>query len=808
MSEDRLGEALQEMTRESVDAGTLDAARARVWEKLTRADAAGCAEFRSDLASYVSGTLTGGRRLLLEDHISRCAACRVSIAEMKGERRVVAMPQRSSARWRRWAPLAAAAALVVSGLYLGRDAIDDWMAPGGPRATVASINGGVYSLPGGALQAGAAIGDSQLVRTSPGAHAVLRLTDGSTVDVNERTEMFVTAAWSGQTIHLERGDVIVKAAKQRRGHLRVLTRDSIASVKGTVFAVSAGIGGSVVSVVEGSVQVNQPGHDLLLSPGQQAASNPALTTSVAAAVSWSPDASEYLELLASFAKVGDRMTRVLSPLRTSSALLSYLPAGAFVYGAVPNPGGNFNEGVLAAEQQAFENAAFRAWWTSDTALQLRRIVDRIQSVSSMLGEEVVFSVAAASPDDEVPMVIARIQPGQRSALTDGLASLFAEAHESSPNYSVSDELIVISDSSSHLAWAVSHLGQDAGSPFAAAIGDRYVRGAGWLVGVDAVPVLAMASGGSAPPVDLARLTGLRYLFFEQRAPNGAEENEVTAMFQGTRSGIASWLADAGSGGAAEFLPADALAAGYVSMRQPAQLFQEFTELMSRQQASFQSELSRLEEKLGAGFAANLSAAMGTEAAFAVQGVTVSGPTWVLAALVNDPTVVDSSIGKLVDACNADVAPGDPGKGCTVEHETAGGLVWNTLKSGSLPIAVNWTYYGGYVIVASDRGTGERAIATKTAGSALIWSSAFQAQLPASAGLHPSAFVWLNTKGALDIFSALSGSQAGPGVLAGRDPVLMVLDGKPEQIHLASRTRVSSVAVDAMLLGTLSDGVRR
>jgi ferric-dicitrate binding protein FerR (iron transport regulator) len=64
------------------------------------------------------------------------------------------------------------------------------------------------------------------------------------MDVNERTELFLTAAWSGQAVHLERGDVIVQAAKQRRGHLRVLTRDSIASVKGTVFGVSAGMGGA------------------------------------------------------------------------------------------------------------------------------------------------------------------------------------------------------------------------------------------------------------------------------------------------------------------------------------------------------------------------------------------------------------------------------------------------------------------------------------------------------------------------------------------------------------------------------------
>src|SRR5690349_23863393 len=303
MSEDRLERALEEMKQEAVGGATLEAARARVWDTLTNAAVAGCAEFRPDFGAYLGGSLTGGRRVLLEDHISRCSACRTVLAEMKGERRVIAMPQRSSSRRQRWGMLAAAAALALSVLYLGRDTIDAWMAPGGPRATVVSEKGSLYRLTGGALDAGAAIGEKETIRTGPGARAVLRLADGSTVDVNERTELFVTAAWSGQAIHLQRGDIIVKAAKQRRGRLRVLTRDSIASVKGTVFAVSAGMGGSVVSVVEGSVAVEQPGTNVLLKPGDQAASNAAYASSVAQAVSWSPDAERYLQILGSFVKI-------------------------------------------------------------------------------------------------------------------------------------------------------------------------------------------------------------------------------------------------------------------------------------------------------------------------------------------------------------------------------------------------------------------------------------------------------------------------------------------------------------------------
>lgn len=798
MSEDKLETALSEMKNEAVDRLTLDGVRARVWDTLTNAAAASCAEFRPDFASYLNGTLAASRRVLLEDHLGRCPACRTAMAEAKGERRVIAMPQRTPSRWRRWGSLAAAAALMVTALYLGRDTLDAWMAPGGPRATVVSANGGLYEVPGGALATGAAIGEKERIRTAPGAHAVLRLADGSTVDVNQGTELFVTAAWSGQAIHLQRGDVIVQAAKQRRGHLRVLTRDSIASVKGTVFAVSSGMGGSVVSVVEGSVKVNQPGREVLLSPGQQAASNPALATSVAEAVSWSPDANQYLQLLASFAKIENQMASFASPLRTSSALLPYLPSGAFVYGAIPNPGGKIGQGLAAAEQQAFENAAFQAWWTSDTGLELRRIVDRVQSVSAMLGDEVAFSVASAGPREDVPMVVARVQPGQRASLASALDALFAGAGGRPAAYSVSDELMVVSDSPSHLDWALSHLGQDGSSPFAAAIADRYRRGAGMLVAVDASRVVETASNDDAPPIQFAGMVGVKYVFLEQRSPEGAEENEVTVTFADPRTGIASWLADGGSGAAAEYLPADALVAGYVSMREPGQLFQEFSALAAKQ-PEVQQRLNELKNKLGSGFVSNLTAAMGTEAAFALQGFSASGPSWVMIALANNPAVIDSSIAKLVDTANAELTPDQQDKRCTLTEENAGGRVWNTLKAGTVPFGVTWTYDGGYMIVASDRGIAERAILTRSSGSSLIWSAAFQGQLPGSAGIHPSAFGWVNAKGALGMFSGLSQNPALTQILQERDPVLVVFDAKPEQIHAASRTRASGVMIDAMLL---------
>jgi hypothetical protein len=425
-------------------------------------------------------------------------------------------------------------------------------------------------------------------------------------------------------------------------------------------------------------------------------------------------------------------------------------------------------------------------------------------VSSLLGDEIAFTASVVGADEEVPMVMARVKPGMSAELARSLDGLFADSGEPALPYSVSDDLMVVSSSPADLAWALGHLGQGAGSPFAAAIGERYGRGTGWLMAIDAPVVVGIAAEDDAPPVELAAMIGMKYIFVEQRAPAGAEENELTLVFDGVRTGMASWLADSGSGGAAEYLPADSLLAGYVSMQEPSQLFQEFTALLTRTDESFVSSLAEVEQKLGAGFVANLTAAMGTEAAVALNGFSVTGPRWSMAALTYNPAVIDSSVQTLIDAFNAELGPDEQDQRLVFAQESAGGRMWNTV-TGSLPFGVTWTYDGGYMVAASDRATAERAIATRNGGSPLVWSPAFLGQLPSSAGMHPSAFGWLNTRGALEMFSALAPSPALSELLAQRDPVLVVFNGEPRQIRAASRTRLSGLILDAMLFGSLVGG---
>jgi hypothetical protein len=172
-------------------------------------------------------------------------------------------------------------------------------------------------------------------------------------------------------------------------------------------------------------------------------------------------------------------------------------------------------------------------------------------------------------------------------------------------------------------------------------------------------------------------------------------------------------------------------------------------------------------------------------------------------VANNQFLIDSSVAKLVEAFNAELGPDELDKRIVLTQENANGRTWNTLKPGGLPLGITWTYDAGYMVAASDRAVAERAIATRNGGFQLVWSPDFLAQLPSSAGLHPSGFAWLNTRGAFSTLAPLAPSPAFAELMAGRDSILVVFDGSPEQIHAASRTRISGLIMDLMLIERLS-----
>jgi len=173
-----------------------------------------------------------------------------------------------------WAPLAAAAALVLAAglLHLA-------LLPHVPSTVVANSVSGDLAFAdgeGGLFVTATRIETGRVVRTGATGGAIALL-DGSEVEIGPRAELSVVRVSGGLRIRLASGTVIVTAAKQRDGHhLYVETKDCLISVVGTVFAVNAEETGSQISVIEGEVHVQRGEISQTLLAGQQASTSPEL----------------------------------------------------------------------------------------------------------------------------------------------------------------------------------------------------------------------------------------------------------------------------------------------------------------------------------------------------------------------------------------------------------------------------------------------------------------------------------------------------------------------------------------------------
>src|SRR5215471_4192554 len=271
--------------------------------------------------------------MLVKDHLHECVACRKIY-----EGRVTVMPSpspRRSSMTTRWA--VAAALIAASGMAVWV-AVDQYGNHTG-HAFVQALNGTLYEItPSGiqVLELNQEVPDGVEIRTAKDSDAVLQLKDGSLVELRERSGFSSSQGGRDLTIRLDRGSVIVHAAKRSSGHLFVATADCRVAVTGTVFSVSSGLKGSRVSVVEGEVHVTQDNQEKILHPGDQTVTNVNLEpVSVKDDISWSRDRDALIKQLESL-RAG--LSEIMLPqLRYSSRLMPRLPATTAFFASIPNP---------------------------------------------------------------------------------------------------------------------------------------------------------------------------------------------------------------------------------------------------------------------------------------------------------------------------------------------------------------------------------------------------------------------------------------------------------------------------------------
>jgi ferric-dicitrate binding protein FerR (iron transport regulator) len=860
-----LDQIIAEIRAQSVDEQVMERAARRVWAQVTQllpSTAASapasidkirsCADFQALMPAYLARTISESSALLLQDHLHECVACRKALAAARsGARREPALaferpapPPRPA--WRlEWA----LAAALVLGVGLGVMGVGRLILGSGTRAMVQTVEGALYHVSdrvSAVLAAGRAILDSQEIRTAYGSSAVIRLADGSSIEMSQRTALWLSRGWRGTTIHLERGKIIVRAAEQRHARLYVVTRDCRISVKGTIFAVDEGMKGSRVSVIQGEVEVEQGANVQWLHPGDQISTQASLTpVSLTSEISWSRDAGQYLALLGEFAGLHKQLEAIPAPaLRYDSALLKMVPADTVLYIAIPNIGLTLSMADQLLQERIGQSAVLQEWWSqqqaSGKAQKLEEMIDKIHTLSEYLGEEVVV---ALPPDMHAPLILAEVKrPGLREYLEQRISEFSAgggfEATVIDDPFSpllpppgknralvlVKNNFLVVTSDTTQLQRAATLIERSASSnfvstPFYAAIQRAYQSGAGWLLCLDMEQVLSQSvikKEGSGAGVDFLHdpkngLADMRYLIMESKDMSGKTENRVTLSFSQERRGIAAWLAPPSPMGTLDFVsPGASFAVSFV-IKNPRDIVEEIVRLAHSDNANSGEDLREFESKTGVNLSDDLAGALGGEATFALDGPVLPTPAWKLAVEVNDPARLQDTIEKLVAAM--DERAEDKTGQFNLTKEDTGGRTYYTLQRSqpsSRPGALNeidYVFVDGYLLAAPSRSLLGSSIQNREIGYSLARSNDFMSRLPRDGNTNYSAVVYQNLGAMLgpvrDLLESTTGltsaqRQSLDALSQNSFPSLTCAYGEPQQIVVAGTGGFFGLVFDSLL----------
>ncbi|HTG31953.1 MAG TPA: FecR domain-containing protein [Thermoanaerobaculia bacterium] len=855
---DRLDEAVHQVADDPIDPRQVEEAAARVWARLSQESASmtqtaqaaapaavqaaaapatgslhGCEDFQSLIPAYVRGELSTARALLVEDHTRSCVPCRRALREAQGgkaaERHTVNTASQPRSRVV-WMSLAAVLAIAIGfGLVT---MVQEMLAGGAKMARIESVEGTLYRVAGDssrAIGAGETIDEGEEVRTAKGSTAMVRMADGSLIEMSERAGFSLDASRKGNTIQLERGRIIVKAAKQRNRHLYVATRDAEVSVVGTIFAVNSGTKGSRVSVVEGEVHVQQGKKDSVLHPGDQMTTHASVErVPVKNEVAWSRNAKEYDQLLAELTALGrDIDARVERPgLRYSTRLLDLAPAGTTVWIALPNLSKSLAQTQQILDERISESPSLAQWWTetlrsSQNEQKFREMIAKLGALGQNLGDEVAVAMNAGGGDNGgndgdkcSPVLLAEVTneasfratvAQEIAALTHGKKSILivddpatAPAEGDAMLLWIHDGLLVASPSGAELRKVAALIAGGANpfkaTPFYGRIAQDYQDGAGWLFAADLHSLVAKGQAGRTPEeqqtAEKLGVLDLDQFIIDRREIDGRAETRAALTFAQTRRGLAAWLAAPAPMGSLSFFSPDANFVSAFVVKSPVSILDEMLSI----KPELAQELADAQAKHGFDLRNDLVAPLGGEVAMGVDGPLLPTPSWKMVAEVYDTARLQQTFQKAVTQLDAELrAHGKPGVQLTSQQ--AGGRTYYMIGSADAKLSISYLYEDGYLIAGPSRALLEQAIQLRDSGVTIATTAKFRDLLGPDGQVNVSALVYTNiapiAKSASAVLpdgAANGHGKGGPGqiakMLVGQGPTLYYAYAEADRIVFA------------------------
>jgi len=793
-----LEQAIAEIRGEAIDPAVIEAAAGRVQARLAEHHTLHtCADFQALIPDYRAGKLSPARALLLKDHTHECVACYRALKN----KTLAPSPQPLAPRlaWStipafRWA----IAATLVAAAGLAFWAFGDRLRPAfsGPEAVVESADGLIYrvsetgTVP---LIRGAEVSAGVDIRTARDSRAILRLRDGSHIEMRERSGLSVSERGKDMTIGLDRGAIIVQAAKRPTGHLYVSTRDCRVAVTGTVFSVNSGLKGSRVTVIEGTVLVAQDRHESVLHAGGQVSTSSAMgATPVPLEISWSQNADAYIAMLNAVTALNVKLDQDHFPaLRFSSNLLTMVPSQTVVYASIPNLSQALTEVQQVFRPKIQQNPTLSQWWDQN---KLDQVIADMSTMSGYLGDEMVVAASLnSSGHPGQPVIMAELKQSGFAAFAQAEVAKLSSGANAQHMRIVTDpsaigaipqgqcvllilpHLVALSPDAAALQQiAAGGPTQFATTEFGSQIVAAYGSGVGLLLAAD-VEAMAPEGHGHSP-----HMPNVQYFMVQQTGNAGAAETRAAIIFKGQRTGVASWLAAPAPLGALDFISPEATLAWAAAVKQPTAIIDEIMTMQASNPA-FQQHLAEVQALLGVDLRNDLAAALGGEVAMAQDGPLLPLPSWKIAVEVYDPVKLQSTIQKLLAAANATA------KTVQLQQSTANGRTYYTLSGQTAnPFAqLCYTYTDGYLLAGSNQALLDTAIQNRTSGYTLPRSATFTALIPHDQYANFSAAVYYNASALSPLLEQFSQQPAVKELTANLKPTLIAAYGENDRITFAT-----------------------
>lgn len=678
-------------------AGDLESSEASAsTETLTR-----CADYQARMPALVAGTLPEAQRLLVEDHTRECIPCRRHLQAVRAGRAVSDAPSGPAAParvGRYYAAAAAVAGVAATGVWLSQQILQP---PQDGIVQVQNVDGRMFVAGSGGdsdlvpLSPGDAVDGGARIRTGAGSRGVFELADGSRIEAAGLTTFRVDARRRGDRIRVDRGSVIVQAAEQENRSLVVSTEEMLVSVKGTIFAVTHGVKGSRVSVIEGEVEVEKGRERHSLLAGDQLRSRPTLIAmTLQEEVGWSQDADRYLALLEEFRSLRSELNQLMeaAPVRHSTRLLDLMPSDTTVYLAMPNAPATLGDLFELVRSRVESSELLAEWWEqfegSDEAGTIEEVVAALRGLGDAMGDETVVGVVGdLVEEDMAPLAVTEVTDSAalREAIEDHLAEL-ASATDETPVNIVEDLEAATEQDEGLLLWIADDIAaastsltalrtvaanrSGAANPFVGSrlhgrLAQRYEEGAELLAAVDLAGVISRIRDAAESEEDeegdeddedvdevaVFAFTGLDKVqdLVVARTQEGDRANVTAALsFDGERSGIVSWLAEPGANGALDFFSPDASFVSAGVIESPGTIYDQLTGFLSEHGIDVDAPMAEVEAELGLSLRDDLLQHVGGEYAVGIDGPVLPSPAWKAVASVYDADALQGSIEMLVE----------------------------------------------------------------------------------------------------------------------------------------------------------------